>query len=99
MQLGREAATRTAERLLARRPWRSGGMGMGADDAAVEHVRVPARIRRYETQFRNDAPQPPAAVQRWRRRQAVRQFITSSGRLRQGAPVRANQRTASMTRR
>jgi hypothetical protein len=44
-------------------------------------------------------PQTPAAVQRWSRRQAVRQFISSGGRSRQGEPVRASQRTASRNRR
>jgi hypothetical protein len=40
--------------------------------------------------------QTPAAVQRWRRRQAVRQFISPGGRSRHGAPVLANHSTASM---
>ena len=40
--------------------------------------------------------QTPAAVQRWSRRQAVRQFISSGGRSRHGAPVLASQSTASM---
>jgi hypothetical protein len=43
--------------------------------------------------------QIPAAVHRWRRLHAVRQFINSAGRSRQDEPVRASQSTASRKRR
>jgi hypothetical protein len=47
VELGREAPARAAERLPAGRPSRPGGMGVGTDHGAVEHVDVPARVRRH----------------------------------------------------
>jgi hypothetical protein len=61
VQLGREAVARAAEGLLARRTPRPGGMGVGADHAAVEQVHVPARIRRHGAQFRDDAAPDPGS--------------------------------------
>jgi Ca2+-binding RTX toxin-like protein len=59
MELGREAAARAAQRLFARRPPCPGRMSVGADDGAVEHVRVPARVRRHRPEGLDD-PLPDA---------------------------------------
>ena len=51
-------------------------MGVGTDDGAVEHVRLPARVRRHAPQGIDDPlPEPGCGPALWSRRQAVRRSV------------------------
>jgi hypothetical protein len=53
MELGREAAARAAECLVACRSTYPFCMSMGADDGAIEHVHLPTSVRCHRAEARS----------------------------------------------